>query len=195
MTTRARAARHGAINRELRRSEAAASALACYRCRRAPTNGVMWSASRVSRADNRAKSAAHSACSMSGRLVLQVTKRAVAARRGTIKRQLRRSEAAAAALARYRCKRAPTNGVVWSASRVSRAGVSRADNRAKSAAHSACSVGGRLVLQVTKRARAARHGTINRQLRCSEAAAAAPARHRYKAKIPDQWRGVERVAS
>ena len=55
---------------------------------------------------------------------------------------------------------------------VERVRVDRADNRAKSAARSACVVGGRLVLHVTKRAQAARHETIKRRLRHFEAASA-----------------------
>ena len=175
VTKRARAARHGTRNRRQRRSEAAAADLARFRWRRASANGVGWSASRVGRADNRAKHAARSACSVGGRLVIHGTKRARAARHGTRKRRLRRSEAAAADLARCRWRRASANGVGWSASR-----VGRADNRAKHAARSACSVGGRLVLHVTKRARAARHGTRNRRQRRFEAAAADLAQCRWR---------------
>ena len=51
------------------------------------------------------------------------------------------------------------NGVGWSTPR-----LDRADNRAKHAARSAYSVGGRLDLHETKRARAARHMTRKRRL-------------------------------
>ena len=50
--------------------------------RGASTNGMGWSAPQVGRADNRAKSAACSACFVSGRLILNVTKRARAERLG-----------------------------------------------------------------------------------------------------------------
>ena len=123
-------------------------------------NGVKWSASRVGRADNSAKSAARSACSVGIRLVRHVAKRARTARHGTRKRWPQRFEAAAADQARCRWRRASANGVGWSVLR-----VGRADNRAKSAARSACVVGGRLVRQVTKHARAARLGTKKRRLR------------------------------
>ena len=80
----------------------------------------------------------------------------------------------------------------WSAPR-----VGRADNRAKHAARrDKCSVGGRLVLHVTKRARAARHGTRKRRLRQFEAAAADVARCRWRIASanmclpPGQWIGV-----
>ena len=59
--------------------------------------------------------------------------------------------------------------------------VGNADNRAKHAARrDKCSVGGRLVLHETKRARAARHGTRTSQQRRSEAAAANTARCRWR---------------
>ena len=80
----------------------------------------------------------------------------------------------------------------WSAPR-----VGRADNRAKHAAlRDKCSVGSRLVLHVTKRARAARHGTRKRRLRRFEAAAADVARCRWRIASanmclpPGQWIGV-----
>ena len=60
---------------------------------------------------------------------------------------------------------ASANGVGWSPSR-----VGCADNRAKHAARSACSAGGRLVPHGVTRARAARHGTRKRRLRWFEAA-------------------------
>ena len=153
--TRARAARHGLIMRRLRRSEAAPADLARCSWRRASANGVGWSASRVGCADNRAKHAARSAYIVGGRLVLHVTKRARAARHGTRNRRKRRFEAAAANLAQCRWRGAWAKGVGWSASR-----VSRADIRAKHAARrDKCSLGGRLVIHVLERARAARHGT------------------------------------
>ena len=127
---------------------------------RASANGVGWSASRVGRADNRAKHAARSACSVTGRLVRHVTKRVRAARHRTRKRWLRQFEAASADLVRCRLRKASANGVGWSASQ-----VGRADNRAKHAVRSACSVAGRLVRHVTKRARAVCHGTRTRRLR------------------------------
>ena len=90
-----------------------------------------------------------------GRLVLHVAKRARGARHGTRTRRQRRFEAAAADRARCRWRGASANCVRWSAPR-----VGRADNRAKHAARrDKCSVGGRLVLHVAKRARGARHGT------------------------------------
>ena len=180
----------GLIMRRLRRSEAAAADLARCRWRRASANGVGWSASRVGRADNRAKHAARrDKCSVGGRLVLHVTKRARAARHGTRTRRQRRFEAAAADKARCRWRGASANGVGWSAPR-----VGRADNRAKHAARSACSVGGRLVLHGAKRARAARHGTDN------ETATTVRSRSRRPGAVSveksfGQRRGVERVAS
>ena len=114
----------------------------------------------VGHADNRAKHAARSACSVGGRLALQVTKRAQAARHGTRKRWLRRFEAASADLVQCRLRKASANGVGWSASL-----VGRANNRAKHAARSACSVTGRLDRHVTKRARAMCYGTRMRRLR------------------------------
>ena len=56
----------------------------------------------------------------------------------------------------------------------------RRQMRAKHAARSACFVGGRLVLHVTKCARASRHGTRKRRLRRWEAAAADRSRCRRK---------------
>ena len=65
---------------------------------------------RVGRADNRAKHAARrDKCSVGGRLVLHVTKRAGAARHRTRKRRLRRFESIAADLARCRWRRASAN--------------------------------------------------------------------------------------
>ena len=58
--------------------------------------------------------------------------------------------------------------------------VGRVANRAKHAARSVYVVGGRLVLHVTKRERAARHGTRRRRLRHFVAAAANPARYRWR---------------
>ena len=84
----------------------------------ASANGVGWSPSRVGRADNRAKSAARSACSVGGRLVLHGATRTRAARHGTRKRRLRRFEAASDDLVPCRQNRASANGVGWSASRV-----------------------------------------------------------------------------
>ena len=116
----------------LRRSEAAAADLARCSWRRASANGVGWSASRVGRADNRAKhTARRDKCSVGGRLVLHLTKRARAARHGTRTRRQRRFEAAAADKARCQWRGASANGVRWSAPR-----VGRADNRAKHAARS-----------------------------------------------------------
>ena len=177
VTKRARAARHGTRTSQQRRFEAAAADTARCRRRGASANGVGWSAPRVGRADNRAK---HAACrdkgSVGGRLVLHVTKRARAARHGTRTSQQRRFEAAAADTARCRRRGASANGVGWSALR-----VGHADNRAKHAARrDKCSVGGRLVLHVTKRARAARHGTRTSQQRRFEAAAADTARCRRR---------------
>ena len=83
---------------------------------------------------------------MGGRLALHVTKRVRVASHRARKRRLRKFEAAFADLVRCQFKKASANGVGWSASR-----VGRADNRAKSAARSACSVGSRLDLHVTKR--------------------------------------------
>ena len=98
-------------------------------CRRsgASANGLGWSALRVGFADSRTKHAScRDKCSVGGRLVLHRTKRARAARHGTRKRRLRRSEAAAADKARCLRRGASANGVGWSAPR-----VGRADNRAK----------------------------------------------------------------
>ena len=176
VTKRARAARHGTRNSRQRLSEAAAADLARFRWRRASANGVGWSASRVGRADNRAKHAARrDKFFLGGRLVIHVAERARAARHGTRKRRLRRFDAAAADKARCQWRGASANGVGWSASR-----VGREDNRAKHAARSACFLDGRLVLHVTKRARAARHGTRNSRQRLSEAAAADLARFRWR---------------
>ena len=177
VTKRARAARHGTRTRRQRRFEAVAADRARCRCRGASANCVRWSAPRVGRADNRAKHAARrDKCSVGGRLVLHVTKRARAARHGTRTRRQRRFEAVAADRARCRCRGASANCVRWSAPR-----VGRADNRAKHAARrDKCSVGGRLVLHVTKRARAARHGTRTRRQRRFEAVAADRARCRCR---------------
>ena len=119
--------------------------------RKPQPNSVGWSTPQVGRADNRAKSAARR-CSVGGRLVLHLTKRTRAARHGTRKLCLRSFEAASVEPARRQWSKASVNGVGRSALR-----VGREDNRAKSAVR-ACSVVGRLVLHVTKRARAARHG-------------------------------------
>ena len=119
--------------------------------------------------------------------VLHLTKRARAARYGARKRRLGRCKAAAADPARRRRKRASANSVGWSASR-----VGRADNSAKPAARSACSVGGRLVLYMTKRARAARHGTRTRRRRHFEAAAADLARCLRQEPRPTGWGGARR---
>ena len=109
-------------------------------------------------------------------LVLHVTKPSRGARHGTRTSQQRRFEAAAANTARCRCRGASANGVGWSAPR-----VGHADNRAKHAARrDKCSVGGRLVLHVTKPSRGARHGTRTSQQRRFEAAAANTARCRCK---------------
>ena len=128
---------------------------------------------RVGHADNHANYAARrDKCSVGGRLVLHVTKRARAARHGTRTSRQRRFEAAAADTARCRWRGASANGVGWSAPR-----VGHADNRAKHAARrDKCSVGGRLVLHVAERARAARHGTRTRRQRRFEATAADRAR-------------------
>ena len=53
-------------------------------------------------------------------------------------------------------------------------------------------MGGRLVLHVTKRARAARHGTRKRRLRRFEAAAANQARFVRKEPRPTAWGGARR---
>ena len=162
VTMPSRAARHGTRTSQQRRFEAAAANTARCRCKGASANGVGWSAPRVGHADNRAKHAARRhKCSVGGRLVLHVTKPSRGARHGTRTRRQRRFEAAAADRARCRWRGASANCVRWSAPR-----VGRADNRAKHAARrDKFSVGGRLVLHVTKRARAARHGTRTRRKR------------------------------
>ena len=184
---RARAARHGTRKRRLRRFEAASADLARCRWRRSSANCVGWITSRVDHADNRAKSAARSACVVVGWLVLHGATRARAARHETRKRRLRRFEASSADLARCRWRRASATGVGWSASR-----VGCADNRAKSTARSACVVGGWLVLHVTKRARAraARHGNTKRRLRRFEEAAADLARYLRQERRPTAWGGA-----
>ena len=189
---RARGARHGTRTRRQRRFEAAAADRARCRWRGASANCVRWSAPRVGRADNRAKHAARrDKCSVGGRLVLHVAERARGARHGTRTRRQRRFEAAAADRARCRWRGASANGVGWCVSR-----VGRADNRAKHAARSACSVGGRLVLHVTKRAGAARHETRKRRLRRFETTAADLARCRWRRASanmclpPGQWKWV-----
>ena len=174
VTKRARAARHGTRTSQQRRFEAAAADTA--RCRRRRSLGQrrgVERASRVGRADNRAKHAAcRDKCSLGGWLVLHVAKRARAARHGTRTRRQRQFEAAVADRARCLRKGASANGVGWSASR-----VGRADNCAKNASRSEkCSVGDRLVPHVTMRSRTARHGTRTRRQRRSEAAAADRAR-------------------
>ena len=68
----------------------------------ASVKGVEWSAPRVRREDNHAKSAARSAWSVGGRLIIHGAKRARAARHGTRELWLRRFEASAADLARCR---------------------------------------------------------------------------------------------
>ena len=65
----------------------------------------------VGRADNRAKSAARSACSVDGQLVLHGATPARAARHGTRKRRLLRFDATSADLVRCRLRRASANGV------------------------------------------------------------------------------------
>ena len=156
VTKRACAARHVTRKMRLWRFEDAAADKARCRWRGALANGVGWSMLQVGRTDNRAKHAAsRDKCSVDGRLILHRTKRARAARHGTRKRRLRRFAAAAADKAWCRRRGASANGVGCSAPL-----VGRADNRAKHAARrDKCSVGGRLVLHRTKRARAARHGT------------------------------------
>ena len=60
------------------------------------------------------------------------------------------------------------------------------------AVNNLCSVGSRLVLHVTKRARAARHGTRKRRLRCFEAAAANLARCLRQEPRPTAWGRAKR---
>ena len=172
-TKRARAARHGTRKRRQRRFEAAAVDKARCLRRGASTNGVGWSASRVGCAHNRAKHAARSdKCSVGGRLVVHRTKRVRAACHGTGKKRQQRFEAAAVDKARCLRRRASANGVGWSVPR-----VGRAHNRAKHAARrDKCSVGVRLVLHVTKRARAVRHGTRKKRHRQFKDSAANKAR-------------------
>ena len=149
-----------------------------------------WSAPRVGHADNSAKHAARSEkCSVGGRRVLHRTKRARAARHRTKTRRPQRFEATTANKARCLRRGASANGVGWSASR-----VGRADNRAKNAARrDRCSVGGRLVLHVTLRARAARHVTKKNQYDGVELQP--PTWRGIRLRSLGQRRGMERVAS
>ena len=97
----------------------------------------------------RAKSAARSACSVGGRLILHGATRARAARHGTRNIRFQRFEAAAADPARSRWRRASANGMGWSASR-----VGRADNHAKSPLRQGvCSAGVWPILHEAERTR------------------------------------------
>ena len=95
------------------------------------------------------------------------------------KETLRRCEAAAADRARCRCvggeERRPT---AWGGAPHEFA--AQKSRQAHAARSDKCSVGGRLVIHRTKRARAARYGTRKRRLRQFKAAAADRARCRWR---------------
>ena len=187
LTKRTRAARHGTRKLCLRSFEAASVEPARRQWSKASVNGVGRSALRVGREDNRAKSAVR-ACSVVGRLVLHVTKRARAARHG-----VGTSEHVV-------LKLQPTTwcGVGKGEPRpTSRGGECRqlaAKTTAPSPQRSARSMGGRLVLHGVKRARAARHRARNLQIQRFQARIRRPGAVSVE-RSRDQGHEMERVAS
>ena len=153
----------------------------------ASANSVGGSTPQVCRADNRAKHAARSACSLGARLVLHVTKRARATCHGTSKRWLRSFEAQPPTKRGVGTK--GPQPTAWGGARRELAALSTAPSP-QLAVRALWALG--WFSTGTSRARAARHGIRKRRLRRFEAAAADRARNRRQEPRPTAWGGASR---